>query len=129
MQNKKRILLVDDDEDFVDINRTILESKYEVDVAFSSQSGLEKFKSGNFDLIILDLMMEDRDAGFSFSYAAKNDPKLKNIPILLLTSTPKVTGFSFDLERDKDWMKVDDFAEKPLGAASLLSKVKKLLNE
>ena len=127
MQNRKRILLIDDDEDFVDINRTILELKYDIEVAYTCQSGLDKFKSGSFDLVVLDLMMEDRDSGFSFSYAAKSDPNLKDIPILLLTSAPKVTGFDFDLERDKDWLKVDDFAEKPLDAKTLLSKVEKLL--
>jgi len=129
MQEKKRILLIDDDEDYVDINRTILETQYDVEVAYTGQEGLEKFISGNFDLVILDLMMEERDAGFSFSYAAKEHPKLKDIPILLLTSAPKATGFTFDFERDKDWLKVDDFAEKPLDTNTLLSKVEKLLSK
>lgn len=129
MQKKKRILLIDDDEDFIDINRTILETKYDVEVAYTGQEGLEKFMKGDFDLVVLDLMMEERDSGFSFSYAAKNDPKLKDIPILLLTSAPKTTGFTFDFERDKDWLKVDDYAEKPLDAETFLSKLEKLLSK
>lgn len=128
MQIRKRILLVDDDEDFVEIHRTILEPTYDVTVAFSAQEGLEKIQSGEFDLFILDIMMEERDSGFSLTYAIRNEPRLKNMPIMLLTSAPKVTGFSFDLERDKDWLKVDDLVEKPVKANILLEKVAHLLS-
>ena len=128
MQKRKRILLVDDDEDFVEIHRTILEPMYDVAVAYSEKEGLEIVQSGEFDLFIFDIMMEERDSGFSLTYAVRNDPKLKNIPIMLLTSAPKVTGFTFDLERDKDWLKVDDLVEKPVKANILIEKVEKLLS-
>jgi CheY-like chemotaxis protein len=128
MQTSKRILLVDDDEDFVEIHRTILEPSYDVAVAYSAKEGLEIIQSGEFDLFIFDIMMEERDSGFSLTYTVRNDPRLKNIPIMLLTSAPKVTGFSFDLERDKDWLKVDDLVEKPVKANVLLEKVAKLLS-
>lgn len=128
MQKRKRILLVDDDEDFVEIHRTILEPMYDVAVAYSEKEGLEIVQSGEFDLFIFDIMMEERDSGFSLTYTVRNDPKLKNIPIMLLTSAPKVTGFTFDLERDKDWLKVDDLVEKPVKANVLIEKVEKLLS-
>mgnify|MGYP005679255959 CR=1 FL=1 len=80
-------------------------------------------------MIILDLMMEDRDSGFTFAYAMKNDPVQKDIPIIMLTSAPQRTGFQFDIKKDKDWLKVDDFVEKPIRAKDLLNIVKKFIGE
>jgi len=127
MQKMKKILLVDDDEDFVEIHRMILEPKYEVTVAYSAQEAWEKIRAGQFDLFIFDIMMEERDSGFSLTYSVRDDEHLKAIPIMLLTSAPKVTGFAFDLERDQDWLKVDALMEKPVQAQELLKKVEELL--
>jgi CheY-like chemotaxis protein len=127
MQKRKKILLVDDDEDFVEIHRTILEPKYEVAVAYSAQEGLALVEANDFDLFILDIMMEDRDSGFQLTYQIRNHPKYENVPIMLLTSAPKVTGFSFDLEKDKDWIKADALIEKPVSTPYLLKKVEELL--
>ncbi|MCI0515639.1 response regulator [candidate division KSB1 bacterium] len=129
MQIQKKILLIDDDEDFVEINRTILETRYDVSVAYSAQEGLEKAKSGMFDLIIVDLIMEERDSGFVFTYEIRNDPRLQHIPIILITSAPKLTGFTFDFQRDKDWLKVDDFIEKPVETQEFLRRIEKLLSQ
>lgn len=129
MQELKKILLVDDDEDFVEIHRTILEPKYEVAVAYSAQEGLELLEANDFDLFILDIMMEERDSGFQLTYQIKNNPKYINTPILLLTSAPKITGFSLDLERDRDWIKADALEEKPISAQRLLQKVAELLEK
>lgn len=127
MDERKKILLVDDDEDFVEIHRTILEPEYDVVVAFSAAEAIGKLKSELFDLFIFDVMMEDRDSGFSLTYTVRDDPELKHIPVMLLTSVPKVTGFTFDLEKDKEWLKIDDLVEKPVKAADLLQKVEQLL--
>lgn len=129
MRIQKKILLIDDDEDFVEINRTILETKYDVSVAYSAQEGLEKAKSAMFDLIIVDLIMEERDSGFVFTYEIRNDPRLQHIPIILITSAPKLTGFTFDFQRDKDWLKVDDFIEKPVETQEFLRRIEKLLSQ
>ena len=51
------------------------------------------------------------------------------MPILMLTSAQEKTGFRFELSRDQEWMKVDDFAAKPLSAAELLTRVQKLTGE
>ena len=127
MEDKKKILLVDDDEASVEISKIALEQFYEIEAAYNSMEGMEKIKSGRFDLLILDLMMEDRDSGFTMAYAIKNDPALKDIPIIMLTSAPAKTGFHFDFDKDKDWLKVDDLIEKPIRAKDLLAKVKKFI--
>ena len=128
MNKKINILLADDDPDFIEINKTILESKgYKVDEAYTSSEALEKIRENQYDLLILDLMMEERDAGFTVAYAVREDENLKDLPILMLTSAQEKTGFTFKFSKDKEWMKVDDFAAKPLKPTELVERVEKLL--
>lgn len=130
MSNKTKILLVDNDVDFVDLNKAVLENNgYEVVAAFSGREGLDKIKVEQPDLIILDLMMEKHDSGFSFAKQVKADPLYKKIPILMLTSVADVTGFGFSQELDGYWMKTDDYAEKPIMPDELLKRVKRLLEK
>ena len=124
-----KILLADDDPDFIEINRTILEAKgFEVEEAYSSQEALQKLREGDFDLLIVDLMMEERDSGFTVTYSIREDERLKDLPILMLTSAQEKTGFTFQFSKDQEWMKVDDFAAKPLKPADLIDRVEKLLH-
>lgn len=124
----KRILLADDDPDYIEINRTILEANgYEVEAAYTSTEAITKIREQKFDMVILDLMMEEKDAGFTVAYAIREDENLKDMPILMLSSAEQQTGFSFEVDRDKEWMKVDDFASKPLKPAELVNKIEELL--
>jgi len=128
MDEQKRVLLVDDDPDFIDINRIILEAvNYQVDEAHSVPEALQKLNDFRYDVLVLDLMMEDRDSGFTLAYAVRSDERLRRIPILMLTSAEEKTGFSFQFSQDQEWMKVDDFAAKPLKPADLVARIEKLL--
>ncbi|UCE41385.1 MAG: response regulator [Candidatus Aminicenantes bacterium] len=130
MTLKKRILLVDDDLDFLEMHKVVLVNHgYEVITATSAQEGLEKVRAEMPDLIVLDLMMEKHDAGFSFSKQIKSDPLFKKIPILMVTAVADATGFKFSLEKDGYWMKTDEFLDKPVEPAVLISKVEKLIGE
>lgn len=130
MPDKTKILLADDDPDFIKINSTILESVgFEVDSAFSSAETLKKIRENDYSLLILDLMMEEKDSGFTVAYAVRESEKTRHLPILMLTSAEEKTGFSFQFSEDKEWMKVDDYATKPLKPAELISKVQQLLEE
>lgn len=124
------ILLVDDDPDFVDATKLILEkSKHKVISACNAQEGWAKAQSENPDLILLDVMMESPDAGFQLAYKIKNDQKLKSKPILLLTAVGKVTGFKFDKKRDEDFLPVEEYIEKPVKPEVLLEKINKALSK
>ncbi|OGC07016.1 hypothetical protein A2V82_06010 [candidate division KSB1 bacterium RBG_16_48_16] len=130
MSDKIRILIADDDPDFIEINKTVLQAAgYETDEALTSKEVLKKLRAGHYDLLILDLMMEERDAGFTVAYAVRDDEHLKHLPILMLTSAEQKTGFKFDISADKDWMKVDDLAAKPLKPAELIRRVNRLLEK
>jgi CheY-like chemotaxis protein len=129
MSDTIHILLVDDDPDFIEIHRTILESNgYAVDVVYNSRDVLSKLREKKFDLLILDLMMEEKDSGFTLAYAVREDAALAHLHILMLTSAEEKTGFSFQFSKDKEWMKVDDYASKPLRPAELIHKVEALVN-
>jgi len=122
--------LVDDDPDFLEMHKAVLVNHgYEVLTAMSGREGLERVRAEMPDLIILDLMMEKHDAGFSFSKTLKTDPLFKRIPILMVTSVAEATGYRFSLEEDGYWMKTDDFLDKPVLPAVLLDRVGRLLEK
>ncbi|MFQ6093547.1 MAG: response regulator transcription factor [bacterium] len=128
MEKKAKILVIDNDVDFVDMNRAVLEHHgYEVVTAFSGKEGLETVKLERPDAIVLDLMMEKHDTGFALAKELKADPVFKHIPILMLTSVAEATGFKFSLEQDGYWMKTDDFADKPLLPKELVARIERLL--
>ncbi|MBE0711321.1 MAG: response regulator [Candidatus Aminicenantes bacterium] len=130
MKASGKILLVDDDPDFLEMHKAVLQNHgYDVLTATSGQEGLERVRAEIPDLIILDLMMEKHDAGFSFSKTVKTDPLFRKIPILMVTSVAEATGFRFSLEEDGYWMKTDDFLDKPVRPAVLLERVDKLLRK
>jgi two-component system alkaline phosphatase synthesis response regulator PhoP len=127
---KAKILLVDDDLDFLEMHKAVLKNHgYEVLTATNGQEGMERVRAEMPDLIILDLMMEKHDAGFSFSKKIKNDPLFKKIPILMVTAVAEATGYRFSLEEDGYWMKADDFLDKPVMPDVLIDRVEKLLKK
>ena len=128
MSKKTKILLVDNDVDFIDLNKAVLEnSGFDVVVAYSSAEGLDRVRFEQPDLIVLYLMMEKHDSCFGFAKAMKADPTTKNIPILMLTAVGSETGMEFSQELDGYWMKTDDYANKPLLPEDLVKKINELL--
>jgi DNA-binding response OmpR family regulator len=82
----KRILVVDDDENILNLERTILEGKgFEVVAASSGARALEILAKEAFDLILLDVMMPEID-GFTVCRKIKEDSRLKEVPVIFLTA-------------------------------------------
>jgi len=129
MEKRARILLIDDDIDFVEATKTILETNlYEVMVAHEGDEGLRKAREENPDLILLDVIMPVKD-GFTAAEQLKKDPQLSKIPVLMLTafaamggetSIPVSRGFSLETE---------DYIDKPVSPEELLARVKKHLKK
>ena len=130
MKNAK-ILIIDDDPDIVEAMKVVLQAKdYNVTSAASGEEGLKKVKIDSPDLVILDIMMEKGDTGFDVARELKNEPSTKNIPILMLTAIKEKTGLDFKKEAgDEIWLPVDDYAEKPIKPAELISKVERLISK
>lgn len=128
MDEKKRILIIDDNIHFVKMNTAALEAAgFEVEAAFNADEGFTKVEFGQPDAIVLDLMMERHDSGFTLAKKLKNHPIYKTIPILMLTAVGEATGYSFSMETDGYWMKTDDFADKPIEPDDLVNRVNTLL--
>jgi len=127
MEKRAKILLIDDDIDFVAATKIVLESEpFEVIVAYEGDEGLKKAREENPDLILLDIIMPVKD-GFTAAEQLKGDPQLSKIPVVMLTgfssrgqetSIPRSRGFSLEAE---------DYLEKPVTPEVLLSTVKEYL--
>ncbi len=122
-----RILLIDDDPDFVEATRTVLESvPYEVIVAYDGDEGLEKVQKERPDLILLDIIMPTQD-GFHVCEKLKGDPELWHIPIIMLTSLSRHIGDTTYSVQDGMMLEADDFIDKPVRPKELLARVARLL--
>lgn len=118
MQPQAKILLIDDDADFVEATSTLLGNFYQVAVAFNGQEGLEKAKTEKPDLIILDLVLPVMD-GFEVYRRLKQDPQLADIPVIMLTC---LAG------RPDEDLGVEDYIEKMgLNVMELLERVRMLI--
>ena len=127
MTDKAKILIVDDDIDFVESTKTVLESKpYEVIVAHEGDEGLKKAREENPDLILLDVIMPIKD-GFTAAEQLRKDPELSKIPVIMLTafsskrqesSIPVSRGFTLEAE---------EYIEKPVTPTVLLATVERCL--
>ncbi|HOP26301.1 MAG TPA: response regulator [Candidatus Sabulitectum sp.] len=129
MSDKIRVLLVDDDPDFIEANSIILEaSGFEVLTASSGAEGLKKVEEEKPDLVVLDVMMENTDEGFSV--ARKIRKKLhSDVPIIMLTSVSQATGYTFKPEEHPDFFPVDQFLEKPVPPTTLVKKIREALEK
>jgi CheY-like chemotaxis protein len=123
MEKKAKILLVDDDVDFVEATKIVLESKpYEVIVAHEGSEGLQKARKENPDLILLDIIMPVKD-GFSAAEQLKKDPQLSKIPVVMLTSfSTKGVGTGIPRSRGAT-LEAEDYIEKPITPEELLRRV------
>ena len=127
MKKLAKILLVDDDIDFVEATKIVLESKpYKVIVAHEGNEALRKAKEETPDLVLLDVIMPMKD-GFSAAEQFKKDPKLSKIPVIMLTSySSRKAGTSIPLGQGLE-LQADDYVEKPITPEALLNKVEQYL--
>jgi len=127
MTENPKILLIDDDVDFVEATKIVLESKpYEVIVAYNGNDGLRKAREENPDLILLDIIMPGKD-GFTTAEQLKKDAKLKKIPVLVLTSYAEKGGESSIAASGGLTLETEDYIDKPISPKELLKRVEKYL--
>jgi len=130
MNTQKTILLVDDDVDFYEMQRHVLESHgFRVVYASDAEEALEMMDKEKPNLLITDLMMGSLDEGFSLSKRMKSDPRFQKVPVLIVTAIGTQRGYDF-LPRsagDLEAMHADALLEKPLSPALLLKKVEELI--
>jgi two-component system alkaline phosphatase synthesis response regulator PhoP len=124
MDDKKRILLVDDDPDFVEAVRAVLESaQYNVEVAYDGDECMEKVGAALPDLIVLDVMMPGKD-GYEVCAELKGDDKTMDVPVILLTAVASRVSTSKYTHEMGMSTQADDYIPKPVQPAELLQRVK-----
>ncbi len=123
------ILVIDDDPEFVEIMKAVLETKqYRVSCAYCAAEGFAKLEEDIPDAILLDIMMGRGAEGFIFARKIRKDPRFARIPILMLTSMREQTGFDFPGERiHPKFLPVDEYMEKPIDPKVLLEKIQQQL--
>ncbi len=126
--NKKLVLIVDDDVDYLFQMKMYVESfGFEVITADSQKEAEPIIQNTKPDLAIFDLMMEKDDSGFILCYKMKR--KHPNVPIILATAVASETGISFgvDSDTDKQWIKADLYLEKGIRKDQLHKEINRLL--
>ena len=120
-----KILMVDDNQDFLEAAKAVLEAKgYAVFTAENVRSGEELVKNEVPDLIFLDIMMEQPDDGIALAQKLRKDGV--ETPIVMLSAVSKVTGYEYD--KCDEVLPCNDFLQKPVKPQDLLNKVAAILN-
>jgi DNA-binding response OmpR family regulator len=129
MTEQKKILIIDDDPDYVEGIKAILDqAQYNVDVAYNPKEGLKKLRTLNYDMLLLDIMMGRGAEGIMVARTMRKDAKLREIPVLIITGIREQIAFLFPGEPvHPRFVEVDELVEKPVEPGLLLEKVSALL--
>lgn len=118
----KKILIIEDDKDIVELVRHYLEKENIIlKDAADGFSGLKKAKAENFDLVILDIMLPEMD-GLEVCKELRADPRISSIPVIMLTAKGEETDKIVGLE-----IGADDYITKPFSPKELVARIKALL--
>lgn len=118
----QRILVVDDDHEIVRLVRAYLEKEhYQVFIAYDGQTALHMVRREHPNLIVLDLMLPDRD-GWEITRTIRNDSNLHSIPIIMLTARIEDSDKIIGLE-----LGADDYITKPFNPREMVARVRSVL--
>ncbi len=120
-----KILMVDDDHDFLSACQVILEAQeHDITTTHNVPGAEGLIKDNVYDLIFLDIMMESPDDGISLAHRLRKNGV--ETPIIMLSAVSKVTGLEYG--KCDEVMECNDFIEKPVSPQTLISKVNNALS-
>lgn len=124
----ERVLIIDDDPDLVEAVSMLLEAEgMQPLAAYGGIEGLEKARKENPDIIILDVMMEDKD-GFAVAKEVAKDEALGGIPIIMLTAVAEhAMDTSYSPKAAIKSLEADEWFDKPVDPAALVKRIKELV--
>ena len=124
LRDEKRILIVDDDDDFAEAVSCFLEAHgFTVFRAHNGVEGIRLAKVRQPDLILMDIMMNERTEGFFAIHEIRRDPALKSVPIFVVSSLCTRLP-DFEIPSSGGWLEHDMFFAKPVDMAQLLEKIR-----
>jgi len=129
MNAQKKLIIIDDDPDYVSGIKSILEkAEYKVDAASNPKDGFQALQAGHYDLLLLDIMMGRGAEGVALARKIRKDPKLREMPVLIITGVREQIAFLFPGQAvHPNFVDVDELVEKPIEPKLLLEKVSALL--
>jgi len=129
MSTQRKLLIIDDDPDFVDGIKSILKTAdYQVDASYNPKDGFKALETGQYDMLLLDIMMGRGAEGIMIARKMRKDAKLREMPVLILTGMREQIAFLFPGEQvHPRFVAVDELVEKPIEPKLLLEKVSALL--
>ncbi len=117
-----RVLVVDDDPDFVKVTRVVLEKAgHEVESASNGAKALKAMRSDKPDVVLLDIMMAYILDGLDVSREMADDPNLKDLPVIMVTSLKGVQGTQ--MFPSDEYIPVDEWLSKPIDPETLIERV------
>jgi len=133
MANAK-ILIIDDDPDFIEAVSPVLKSAlYDVVSASNPAQGKKKILEEKPDLILLDIMMDSLFDGFSLCHSIKTEKEFKDVkdtPIIFVSAVKEMTGSRFQFKgEEQGLLGPDDYMDKPVKPDDLLSRIERLLKK
>ena len=125
----KRLLMIDDDPDFVSGIKAILDKEdFVVDVAYNPKDGMQALQTKQYDLLLLDIMMGRGAEGIMIARKMRKDVKLREMPVLIMTGMREQIAFLFPGEPvHPRFVEIDELVEKPVEPKLLLEKVNSLI--
>jgi DNA-binding response OmpR family regulator len=125
-----KILVIDDDPDFLLAVRMVLEAHdFEMEAAMTPEEGISKVLSAKPDLVILDIMMPTGYEGFDVAREIREKHKLIDLPIFMLTSIHSVKEVPYRFAPDEDYLPVDVFLDKPIEPEQLVDTIQEMLGK
>ena len=129
MNPRRKLLIIDDDPDFVEGIKAILQTAdYDVEAAYNPRDGFKALETGQYDMLLLDIMMGRGAEGIMVARKMRKDARLREIPVLIITGIREQIAFLFPGEQvHPRFVAVDELVEKPIEPKLLLEKVSALL--
>jgi two-component system alkaline phosphatase synthesis response regulator PhoP len=129
MNAQKKLIIIDDDPDYVAGIKSILETaNYSVDVAYNPKDGFKALQTNRYDLLLLDIMMGRGAEGVALARKIRKDTKLRELPVLIITGLREQIAFLFPGQPvHPHFVENDELLEKPVEPKLLLEKVNSLL--
>ena len=126
MPSNGKVLIVDDDPDFVEYTRIVLDSQgYDVRTASTADVALRMMRDDRPDVVLLDVMMSYVLDGISIARQMHDDPELRDVPVIMISAI--VSRQEAGLFPTDEYLSVDAFMSKPVDPANLLVQVGKLV--
>jgi CheY-like chemotaxis protein len=128
VSDKPKILLVDDDVGFLEANSILLEQAgYTVMTAQDGRAGLAAAREHKPDVVVIDVIMNRPDEGFSLARAIDADPDLAGVEMLIVTGAAQ--RYQMQFEPDEQWLPVSKVVEKPTTGKELVEEVAALVSK